>query len=88
MQQAQRQEMFFRLWTRKEAYTKARGEGLSIDLKSFVIPLEHGAASWRLVAERSNKTAGWYCTDFVAGSEHVGSVVVEGEACALRYHYI
>lgn len=88
VQQAQRQEMFFRLWTRKEAYTKARGEGLSIDLKSFVVPLEHGAASWRLVAEHSDNTAAWYCADFVAGSDYVGSIVADGEACALHQYFI
>ncbi len=48
---AQRHDVFFRLWTLKEAYVKARGQGLSIPLDSFMFALESSPPGFRCTGD-------------------------------------
>jgi 4'-phosphopantetheinyl transferase len=73
-------EGFFLCWTRKEAYIKARGEGLQIPLKSFHVSLTPGEPA-RLQADDSSR---WSLRSLRLGGRYVGAVVGEGNGWKLR----
>jgi 4'-phosphopantetheinyl transferase len=73
-------EGFFLCWTRKEAYIKARGEGLQIPLKSFHVSLTPGQTA-RL---RANDSSRWSLRSLRLGSQYAGAVVAEGKDWNLR----
>jgi 4'-phosphopantetheinyl transferase len=78
---AQRSDGFFRCWTRKEAYIKALGEGLSHPLADFDVTLAPGVPA-RLVATRRDpaETARWEMVDLTPRPGYVGALAVEVEA--------
>jgi 4'-phosphopantetheinyl transferase len=76
-----RPEGFFLCWTRKEAYVKARGEGLQVPLESFSVSLTPG----KPVVLRSSDEKRWslYTLDPTAG--FVGALAVEGRGHRLQF---
>jgi 4'-phosphopantetheinyl transferase len=56
---SQRLERFFELWTLKEAYAKALGQGLSLDLASFSVVLD--AAHPRIVEHAADGSRSTHC---------------------------
>jgi 4'-phosphopantetheinyl transferase len=74
-------EGFFLCWARKEAYVKARGEGLQIPLKSFRVSLTPGQPE-RL---ESADSARWSLHAITADTNYVGALVVEGKEARIRY---
>ncbi len=69
-----RMEGFVRCWTRKEAYLKARGEGLSLPLDSFtVLP-----APDRSITER------WQIVDLKPAPGYGAALAVEGRVHRVR----
>ncbi len=78
---ALRNEAFFLCWTRKEAYIKARGEGLHIPLESFSVSLTPGAPE-ALVSEDSTN---WKLQSLSVAEEYVGALVGAGQDWQARF---
>ena len=77
---------FFRGWTRKEAYLKARGSGLALPLDRFTVPLGAAAPERILeVADEPREAARWRLLDVPAGRLHAAAVVIEEPISAFRY---
>lgn len=75
----QQAEAFFNCWTRKEAYVKARGEGLSIPLDQFevsLVPDEPVALLY--VRADLDQASRWSLCELHPGPGYVAALAVEG----------
>jgi 4'-phosphopantetheinyl transferase len=76
---AARARAFYSLWARKEAYGKARGEGLSL-----------GPDRVRVHGERVSEpgdTETWTLREVPVGDEYAAALVVEGECDAFAFRH-
>ena len=83
-----RSEAFFRVWTAKEAYLKARGEGLGYPLNAFAVPFA-GEGPRRLAWHRDDaEIARWWLLPLTPGEGFVGAVAVGGEAPSMVFREV
>lgn len=79
-------ESFFRCWTRKEAFVKARGDGLGASLTDFDVSLAPGVPArllrWR---DTAGDAIGWKLYDLQTAPGFVGALALCGEAKQVRY---
>ena len=81
----ERAATFVRCWTRKEAYVKARGDGLSLSLQHFEVPLATGATrALTSSQEGPAEAARWSLRELVPAPRHLGALVIEGEGFDVR----
>jgi 4'-phosphopantetheinyl transferase len=76
-------EAFFACWTRKEAYLKALGTGLSLALDGFEVTLKPGLPALLLTPDPHDSTR-WGMYDLDAPAGYKAAVVVEGDRHQLR----
>jgi len=78
-------ECFFNCWTRKEAYIKAIGEGLSCPLHRFDVTLSMDQPA-RLLATRvpSQDASQWSMHNLDVGPGHKAAVIAEGDDWTLK----
>lgn len=82
---SERHRAFFRCWTRKEAYIKAQGTGLSLPLKQFDVSLRPGDLD-ALLSTRPDSTeaARWSLGEVPAGADYVAALCVRGHGWRLK----
>ena len=78
-------EAFFNCWTRKEAYIKARGEGMSLPLNQFNVSLAPGSDAALLGNLRdAAEVLRWSLQELHPGTGYRAAVAVEGHGWKLR----
>jgi len=70
----QRDLAFLQCWTRKEAYVKALGPGLSVPLNSFAVSI--GAGRPTVLRKHPEDRNSWALFDLDLGSEYTGALAV------------
>lgn len=87
---AQQPRAFLTCWTRKEAFIKARGDGLSLALDSFDVSLRPGAPAALLRFGWGNDDPGQWCLRDLSDPEagYVAAVAIRTRALRLIDHRV
>ena len=75
----QQSQAFFHCWTRKEAYIKARSEGLSFPLDGFAVSMDAQTPVTLNVFQSPHENERWRIYPFAPKPQYVGAVAVEGK---------
>ena len=78
-------EAFFNCWTRKEAYIKARGLGLSLDLNQFDVSLTPGEPATILnIREEGQEVSRWTLHALFPAPGYKAALAVEGHPRSIK----
>jgi len=79
-----RNGIFFQYWTRKEAFLKAIGKGVSFPMEQVDVSLQKGM-DWSRIVTRTDNLGDhlWLGMDLIPGHNCAAAVVVEEGACDL-----
>ena len=77
---------FFRVWTRKEAYIKARGIGLSYPLNRFSVSLDETAPALLEHQDCSQEMKSWQIYNIEVSSAYSAAIVIEAARWDIRHY--
>jgi 4'-phosphopantetheinyl transferase len=80
----ERVQAFFNCWTRKEAFVKASGEGLTRPLDSFEVSLAPDEPARLLYSADAHERSQWTLQTFAPAPGYVGAIAAAGHDWALR----
>jgi 4'-phosphopantetheinyl transferase len=80
----QRRQGFFNCWTRKEAYIKGRGVGLSLPLSSFSVTLTPGEPARLLRSDDDSSSTRWILHDLKVANDYAAAAAIERPDCKLK----
>jgi 4'-phosphopantetheinyl transferase len=81
----ERIDAFFRCWTRKEAYIKATGDGLSLPLSQFDVSLGASENSALMATRPDSSEAGrWLLHEVPGGPGYIAALCVRGRDWKLK----
>ena len=84
--ESDRQKAFFRCWTRKEAFLKANGCGLSMPLDSFAVSLAPEEFPALLdCAWDPHETSRWSLFSLALGENFIGALALENREWKIRF---
>ena len=85
--EGERLEAFYLCWTRKEAFIKAIGEGISFPLQQFDVTLIPGEPAQLLsVNGSSEKARCWSMHNLTIAEGYAAALVIDGSNCILTQH--
>lgn len=81
-----RAELFFQYWTRKEAFIKARGEGISFPMEKCDVSFINGSSLLPVTLQDNNiDSSGLYVQDLFPGNDYAAAIAVEGNDWVFLY---
>lgn len=82
---AEQPQAFFNCWTRKEAYLKARGEGLSFPLDGFAVSLDSQSPVTLQVYKSPDERNRWRLYHLNPKRQYAGAVAAAGQQHTFQY---
>jgi 4'-phosphopantetheinyl transferase len=71
-------DFFYRVWTKKEALSKAMGKGISLPMDQWEVDLDAGSSSVFKVNQRGNlSTSNWYVINLKPAEGYAGAIAID-----------